>query len=116
MCKIKLIVGTSRNYIFFKVPEVARTRGRTSVWHATPRPKDSQDPALFGQLVPESKPQRQRVLIFCKMGCHAIVVADSHPPETQTIFLVIIFFGLTPAGRCSICEAGRILLDHHIGS
>ena len=48
------------------------------MWHATPRPKDSLDPALFCQLVPESKSQSQRVPIFCKVGCLAIVVTDSH--------------------------------------
>src|ERR1700684_4350487 len=74
-----------------QVHEVAPSRGRTSVWHCTPRPKDPLDPALFCQLVPENKPQSQRVPIFCKVGCLATVVADSHPPETQTIFLILIF-------------------------
>ena len=62
------------------------------MWHATPRPKNPQDLALIYQLVPESKPQRRRVPIFCKVGCLAIVATDSHPSETQTIFLVLIFY------------------------
>ena len=84
----------------------------------TPRPEDPLDPALFCQLVPESQPQSQRVPIFCKVGCLAIVVTDSHPPETQTIFLILIFL-IWPRQdsnpRSSVCEAGTIPLDHRIG-
>ena len=90
-----------------QVHEVTPPRGRTSVWHATPRPKDppdplriARDPALFCQLVPESKPHSQRVPIFARwVALRSLLQIHTHrKPKRYFWFYFLIFLCLPPAG------------------